>query len=191
MPCLLSVFACQKEAEVLYFRVLDIFLTNGVENDTNFKGFDELHPNEEVSYYDYRLILGIGVEYFSAIEEDHFSFPGMIPSLMANDPGDPIPSQDLESISIVSNSDFIFHNGVVIPAGSSLNAYFVTSIDEISQNMNVDEYLEWAKTPREDAVFFKLLEAPKEEQTHRFNVWYKIKGVPNFSTTADPVLISF
>lgn len=191
-PLLLSIFACNKEAQVLYFRVLDVFLSNGIESDSNFRGYNDLQPNDEISYLNYRLILGVGVEYFSEADVVPFDFfaPRLLPGLMANGPGDPIASEELESISIVSNFDLTLIDGTVIPSGSSLNEYFVTSVDEMSQNMNVNQYLEWAQTPKEQAVLFKLLEAPDKAQTHQFNVWYKIKGVRNFSTTADPIVIT-
>ena len=191
MPCMMSILACQEEAEVLYFRVLDVFLLNGIETNTNLSGYSELEPYTEISFSEFRLVVSIGVEYFSDVnleEENHFRIPGLLPTLDANDPGEPIASQELESLSIISSADLLLQDSTMVPAGSSLNEYFITNAS--GDYLDVNEYLEWAKTPSEHAVMFRLKFKPLVEQQHRFNIWYKMKGEPNIASTTNPVLIT-
>lgn len=186
---LVCTLACGKCGEQRYFSVLDLFVESSRVLSQDPITVEELDLNEYVKIEDFTIVLTTGVEY---VDNQHFNFltPFSFQTAVASCDTEPLPAQQITTLHISSNADFIFTEEVYAPAGQNLNQYFVVSYGDQLRIPVIDFLSSGDSHPMEVPLYFFIDGEAAYNQLHRFHVKYVLSDGQTFDASTEKVIIT-
>ncbi|HHS95741.1 MAG TPA: hypothetical protein ENJ45_04060 [Phaeodactylibacter sp.] len=184
--CTLACTNCDKQA---YFRVIDVFAESSRLLSENPIAVEALNLNDYVRGEKFCIVLTTGLEY---VQNYKLSYPSAFgfSALPAACNNEALPSQGISQLNIVSNADFIFTNESFVPAGQKLNEYFSISYLDKS-NIPLNDFLNSADShPMEVAWYLFISREPAYNQSHRFNIQYRLDDGQVYNLETEKVIIT-
>ena len=148
---------------------------------------DTLNTGAVVPYDEYALLISPVADRRAEVVPTTGSWIG---KACACDPAI-VPTDQLASITVVSDTDFIASEGNTVAAGDTLNLFFDVRNEYESVTESLANYVSQLPAPAKEYWFAMMLNAaPLEPQVHQFTVRYQLTNGKSYNFTSDPVTIT-
>ncbi|HHM20570.1 MAG TPA: hypothetical protein ENJ20_00980 [Bacteroidetes bacterium] len=192
---LLMVFSCFPGNDCgpfddIFYKVSQIQAINIDKTNSTDIHLQQWPDSSNVLLDHFAIAIVVEPDYFTSIKP-RFHNPFLHEALACSPPS-PEPVESISGIEIVSNADFITHNGDTIPAGFPLNALFKTAktLREGFPPQPLSAYLQSNEAVPTDGTasdFLFLTQASAINQFHRFTVTYSLDNGNTFSATTNSI----